>query len=126
MFGADYGGSNDIYGNQAHPDCGYATMVGIYVDSMDKTGQTVNTPTSGYTPVRNSARNTPITSGGITVTSAFSFPGWFSGPTGADPSIKDRLGNTAADYAAGACAIGPFPELAELLSGGRPLQPMEV
>ena len=45
---------------------------------------------------------------------------------GADPSIKDRLGNTAADYAAGACAIGPFPELAELLSGGRPLQPMEV
>ena len=87
MFGADYGGRDDIYDNRAHPDCGYATMVGIYVDSMDKTGQTVRTPTSGYTPVRNVARNSTITSGGITVTSAFSFPGWFSGPTGADPSI---------------------------------------
>jgi hypothetical protein len=33
---ADYGGRNSIAGGSAHPECGYATMLAMYVDSMDK------------------------------------------------------------------------------------------
>jgi hypothetical protein len=80
---ADYGGRNSIAGGSAHPECGYATMLAMYVDSMDKTGMTVTTPLSGYAPTIR-PRNSTISS---TVTSSFSFPGWFSGTTGVDASL---------------------------------------
>ena len=96
---ADYGGRNSIAGGRAHPDCGYADMVAIYVDSMNKTGQSVTTPASGYSPTVRS-RNQTISS---TVTQAFSFPGWYSGTTGVDATLDGPAACMAKCAADAAC-----------------------
>ncbi len=83
FFRADYGGRNDIYGDTAHPDCGYAPMLAMFVDSMNKTGQVAVRPDTGGFPWGGARAS----STGRTIEEPFSFPGWFSGTTGADSSI---------------------------------------
>lgn len=91
FYQADYGGKKDATGAAAHDDCDYATMVAMYVDSMDKTGTYAKRPDTGYFPTMNprgetiSSHSVPATSG--LITQAFTFPGWFSGVTGVDASI---------------------------------------
>ena len=66
---------------------------------MDKTGQTVTTPASGYSPTVRT-RGQTISQ---TVTSSFSFPGWFSGTTGTDASIDGPAACMAKCNATAAC-----------------------
>ena len=83
-YRADYGGKKDATGNTAHSDCNYADMIGIYVDKINKTNETPRRPTSGYFPGQGT-RGASDTS--MVITAAYEFPGWFTGPTGADASI---------------------------------------
>ena len=71
----------------------------MYVDSLNKTGVSVTTPLSGYSPTvrpRNASIDQPVTE-------AFSFPGWFSGTTGVDASLDGPAACMAKCDADAAC-----------------------
>lgn len=98
----DYGGGND------HPDCGFATMLEMYVDSMDKTGTVPAAPASGSYPGMPTRGATFETGSGqpdtsVAVSAPFTFPGWFSGTTGVDASIDGPASCMAKCVATAAC-----------------------
>jgi len=88
FYRADYGGRDNIYDQTSHQDCGFAPMVAMFVDRLNKTGEVAMRPDTGGFPWGR-ARSS---STGKTITHAHDFPDWFSGTTGEDASITGPVG----------------------------------